>query len=108
MLSLGFIQCLALLTNQLPLLWLHESVGYDDSYILDSIEKFRSTGILYPTWGPGHWVPTLYSPLVYWTQAIALAAIPAINPYIGPRILEFLWFLTALATAELFYFVRGS
>jgi hypothetical protein len=100
-LFLAFLQCLILLVTQLPLLWLNSSVGYGDSYILGTLGEFRSTGILYPAWGPGHWSPSLYSPLLYWSLSLGLALAHAENAYIGPRVLELIWFVGALAAASL-------
>ena len=102
MIAWGVIGWIKIITNQLPLLFLHESVGAGDSYILGSVESFRRTGVLYPALTAEHPVPTLYSPALYLMHALAWTALPATNPYIGPRLLELVWFLICiLATALL-------
>jgi len=102
MIAWGVIGWVKIITNQLPLLFLHESVGYGDSYIWGSVESFRRSGVLYPALTAEHPVPTLYSPALYLMHALAWAALPAANPYIGPRLFELAWFLICiLATALL-------
>jgi hypothetical protein len=94
-------QVLALLTNQIPLIALHESIGNGDAFVLGGVEGLRTTGVLYPAWGQEHLVPPLYSPFLYWMHAVAWSVVPTENPYIGPRLLELVWFLAALASAAL-------
>jgi hypothetical protein len=88
-------------SSQLPLLSLHESIGYGDAYILDSVETFRGTGILYPAFGPDHLLPAIYSPLMYGALALAQIVAPSENPYFGPRLLELIWFFACAAAAGL-------
>ena len=97
----GGILCLRLVAAQLPLLFLHESVGYPDSYIMLGVESLKHTGVLYPPLGPQHLVPTVYSPFLYWMLAAAWALVPVQNVYIGPRLLEFVWFLLCLTASAL-------
>jgi hypothetical protein len=89
-----------LLWTQLPLFFTHISVNYGDSYILDGAQHFHDTGELYPLADPQERLPALYSPLLYWLIAETQAWFPG-NPYIGPRILELLWFLAAVASVGL-------
>lgn len=93
---IGIVQ---LAVTQLPLISLHESVGYGDSYIFYTVENFRQTGILYPPVGPDHLTPVLYSPLLYLMHFAAWLAVPAANPYLGPRLLELFWFLACVFMA---------
>jgi hypothetical protein len=89
-----------LILGQLPLILLHESVGYGDSYILLTILDFGRTGILYPPVGPNHLTPVLYSPLLYLMHFAAWSVVPsADNPYLGPRLLELFWFLACVFLA---------
>lgn len=87
------VNLLHLFLNQIPLIFLHESIGYGDSYIFHTLEDFRRTGVLYPPLGPDHLTPVLYSPLLYLMHLVAWMAAPTgLNPYFGPRILELFWF----------------
>jgi hypothetical protein len=94
------VQCVAV-TSRLPFLFLHESIGNGDSFIFQSVENLRKTGVLYPPLGADHLVPTLYSPFLYWMHAVAWAVIPTQNPYIGPRLLELVSFCGCVAAAAL-------
>jgi hypothetical protein len=87
-----------LVTNQLPQIFLHESIGNGDSYIFMAVEDFRKTGVLYPQLGPDHLTPVLYSPFLYLMHDAAWMAMPwPGNPYFGPRLLELFCFLTCIA-----------
>jgi len=82
------------------LIFLHESVGYGDSYIFHTVEEFHRTGMLYPSIGPGNPTPTLYSPMLYLMHLAAWSATPTSdNRYLGPRLVELLWYFACIYAA---------
>jgi len=92
LLTWASVSILALVAKQLPLLFLHESIAYGDSYILDGVQNLQETGAVYPPLGPDHLVPAIYSPILYGALAATRWMVRTDNPYIGPRLLELLWF----------------
>jgi hypothetical protein len=96
----AFLNVASLVLTHLPRILQHESVGYGDSYIWQTVERFRSTGVLYPAFGPDHLTPTLYSPLLYLTISVAAAVTPD-SPFLGPRLLELAWFLACIGASAL-------
>jgi hypothetical protein len=76
--------------------WLQSEAGYGDSYILYDVDHFKKTGVIYRDLSKPPYLPAQYSPLVYMMYAIP-GENSAGNPFIGPRVVALIAFLSCVA-----------
>jgi Dolichyl-phosphate-mannose-protein mannosyltransferase len=73
-----------------------DEAGYPDSYVLFDALRAGRTGTIYPEFSQPPYLPVVYGPWLYLLIEGASRLFHFDNPFLGPRIMMFGWYLACL------------